>query len=150
MKVEHCRAGIIAAAAGVFLTTVTKQPFYDGAASVVIGLILGFTALVLAVESKGLLIGEAADPALVSGIRELVQSREGVEEAGEVLTVHSAPDVITAMVSVDFNDAISAGDVERIVCEIEQEACHRWPHVARLYIRPRRRSLLRQLPKLEE
>ena len=143
-------AGIVAAAIGVFLTTATRDPFYDGAASVVIGAILGVTAMLLAHESKGLLIGEAADPALVEGIRALVRSHEGVDEAGEVLTVHSAPDVITAMVSVDFDDRISAGDVERIVCEIEQEACHRWPQVARLYIRPRRRSLLTELPRPEE
>ena len=143
-------AGIIAAAIGVFLTTLTKDPFYDGAASVAIGLILGFTALVLAVESKGLLIGEAADPRLVADIRELVCSKQGVVEAGEVLTVHSAPDVITAMVSVDFDDGISAGDVERIVCEIEQEASERWPQVARLYIRPRQRRFLRELADPEE
>jgi len=143
-------AGIIAAAAGVFLTTVTEDPFYDGAASVVIGIILGFTALVLAVESKGLLIGEAADPRLVTGIRDLVRSHEGVDEAGEVLTVHSAPDVITAMVSVDFDDSITAGDVERIVCEIEQEASKRWPQIARLYIRPRQRRFLRELARPEE
>ena len=143
-------AGIVAAAAGVFLTTVTKDPFYDGAASVVIGLILGFTALVLAVESKGLLIGEPADPRLVADIRDLVRSHEGVEEAGEVLTVHSAPDVITAMVSVDFDDSITAGDVERIVWEIEQEASKRWPQIARLYIRPRQRRFLRELARPEE
>ena len=143
-------AGIIAAAVGVFLTTATKDPFYDGAASVVIGLILGFTALVLAVESKGLLIGEAGDPRLVADIRELVCSKQGVVEAGEVLTVHSAPDVITAMVSVDFDDGISAGDVERIVCEIEQDASERWPQIARLYIRPRQRRFLRELADPEE
>jgi cation diffusion facilitator family transporter len=143
-------AGIIAAAIGVFLTTMTRNPFYDGAASIVIGAILGFTALILAVESKGLLIGESADPRLVTGIRELARHAEGVVAAGEVLTIHSAPDVITAMVSVDFDDNISAGDVERIVCEIEEEASKRWPQVARLYIRPRRRSLLRELGKPEE
>ena len=138
-------AGIVTAAVGVFLTTATKNPFYDGAASVAIGLILGFTALVLAVESKGLLIGEAADPKLVADIRDLVCGKQGVVEAGEVLTVHSAPDVITAMISVDFDDSITAGDVERIVCEIEQEASERWPQVARLYIRPRQRRFLREL-----
>lgn len=143
-------AGIAAAAIGVFLTERTGNPIYDGAASIVIGAILGLTAIVLAHESKGLLIGEAADPRLVSGIRELARRHEGVEEAGEVLTIHSAPDVITAMVSVDFNDSISAGDVERIVCEIEQEASKRWPQVTRLYIRPRKRSLLRELQQPED
>lgn len=143
-------AGIAVAAIGVFLTEQTGNPVFDGAASILIGAILGITALVLAAESKALLIGESADPRLVAGIRELARRHEGVDEAGEVLTVHSAPDVITAMVSVDFNDSISAGDVERIVCEIELEASKRWPQVARLYIRPRRRSLLRELPQPEE
>ena len=55
---------------------------------------------------------------------------------GEILTVHSAPDQVMAMLSVDFDDAISARDVERLVCEIEQEAEARYPIVRRLYIRP--------------
>jgi hypothetical protein len=46
------------------------------------------------------------------------------------------------MVSVDFDDSISAGDVERIVCEIEAQASSRWPQVRRLYIRPRKGALL--------
>ena len=70
-------AGIVAAAAGVFLSQLTQNPFYDGAASVVIGLILGVTALVLAYEFKGLLIGEAADPDLVEDLRELACEQQG-------------------------------------------------------------------------
>ncbi len=135
-------AGIIAAAIGLFLAQVTGDPFYDGAASVVIGLILGLTAFLLAFESKGLLIGEAADPELVNDLARLVASQKGVVAAGEVRTVHSSPDQITAMVSVDFDDAISAADVEHIVCRIEEQAMEKWPHVRRLYIRPRKGSLL--------
>jgi cation diffusion facilitator family transporter len=129
-------AGIVAAAAGVFLAQITGNPFYDGAASIVIGLILGITAFVLAYESKGLLIGEAADPDLVRAIRELACSKAGIIGVGHVLTVHSSPDQITAMLNVDFNDKISAGEVERIVCEVELEARERWPEVRRLFIRP--------------
>lgn len=140
-------AGIVAAAAGVFVAQLTGDPFYDGAASIVIGAILAFTAFVLAYESKGLLIGEAADPELVRQLRELVRNKKGVAEAGQVLTVHSAPDQIMAMVSVDFDDKMSAADVEHIVCEIEEEAERRWPQVHRLYIRPRKRDLLRKHPE---
>jgi cation diffusion facilitator family transporter len=129
-------AGIVAAAVGLFLSQVTGDPFYDGAASVVIGLILGVTAMLLAYESKGLLIGEAADPKLVRGLHDLVCSKAGVVGVGHVLTVHSAPDQITAMINVDFRDTITAGDVERIVEEVEKEAHERWPHVRRLFIRP--------------
>ena len=135
-------AGIVVAAIGLFLAQQTGDPFYDGAASIVIGLILGLTAFVLAYESKGLLIGEAADPEVVSGICKIVCAQKGVIAAGEVRTVHSSPDQITAMLSVDFDDSISAADVEHIVCEIEAEASRHWPQVKRLYIRPRKGSLL--------
>jgi cation diffusion facilitator family transporter len=129
-------AGIAAAALGLLLSQLTHDPFFDGAASVVIGIILGFTAALLAYESKGLLIGEAADPELVRGLRELASSKKGVVGVGHVLTIHSAPDIITAMINVDFENGISAGEVERIVCEVELDAQKRWPQVRRLFIRP--------------
>jgi cation diffusion facilitator family transporter len=135
-------AGVVVAAGGLFLAQQTHNPFFDGAASVVIGLILGLTAFVLAYESKGLLIGEAADPAVVRELSTMVSSHKGVAAAGEVLTIHSSPDQVTAMVSVDFDDTISAADVEHIVCAIEEEARQRWPYVRHLYIRPRKGSLL--------
>jgi len=129
-------AGIIAAAVGVFLSQLTGNPFFDGAASIVIGVILGFTALLLARESKGLLIGEAADPELVDGLRELACGTPGVVGVGHVMTVHSSPDQITVMINVDFRDDMLAGEVERIVCGVEREARQRWPEVQRLFIRP--------------
>ncbi len=129
-------AGIIVAAIGLALAQFTGNPFFDGAASVMIGIILGFTALLLAIESKALLIGEAADPELVAALREEALGRDGVIGVGDILTVHSAPDQITAMLSVDFEDEIRAAEVERIVCEIEDEVKRRWPIVKRLYIRP--------------
>ena len=129
-------AGIVAAAIGVLLAQLTGDPFYDGAASVVIGVILGLTAFLLAYESKGLLIGEAADPELVRELRELACGKDGIVGVGHVLTVHFSPDQIAAMMDVDFRDTISAGDVERIVREVEDEAHRQWPQLMQLFIRP--------------
>jgi cation diffusion facilitator family transporter len=129
-------AGIIAASIGLALSQLTHDPFYDGAASVVIGSILGVTALLLAYESKGLLIGEAADPALVNNLHALACGQSGVVGVGDVLTVHSSPDQITVMMNVDFRDDLPAGEVERIVCRVEEEAQERWPQVRRLFVRP--------------
>lgn len=134
-------AGLVVAAIGLFIAQMTGNPFYDGAASVVIGIILGVTAILLAIESKGLLIGEAADPQLVAELKSYALSHPEVTSIGEVLTVHSAPDQITAMISVDFEDSISAGEVEAIVHKIETEVASRWPEVRRLYMRPRRSSM---------
>ena len=130
-------AGIVVAAIGLAISQATGDPRFDGAASIVIGVVLGLTAFLLAFESKALLIGEAADPELVAALRHLVVSREGVTTVGEILTVHSSPDQITAMLSVDFDDHISARQVERLVCQIEHEVAKTYPLVRRLYIRPR-------------
>jgi cation diffusion facilitator family transporter len=129
-------AGLVAAAIGLALSQATGDPFYDGAASIVIGIILALTAFLLAVESKALLIGEAAEPEIVEGLRSAAAERPGIAGIGRILTVHSAPDQITAMMSVDFVDSISAREVERLVCEIEAEVARRFPIVKRLYIRP--------------
>ena len=129
-------AGIIAAAIGLLLTELTGNPLFDGAASIVIGIILGFTAMLLAHESKGLLIGESADPVLVEDLRKLACDQSGVVGVGHVLTLHSSPDQITVMMNVDFRDDMLAGEVERIVCCVEEEARERWPAVRRLFVRP--------------
>ena len=129
-------AGIVAAAVGLFLSQLTHDPFYDGAASVVIGIILGITALLLAYESKGLLIGEAADPELVKNLHDLACGKDGIVGVGYILTVHSSPDQVTVMMNVDFRDELLARDVERIVSEVEAEARERWPHVRKLFVRP--------------
>ena len=129
-------AGIVAAAIGVLLSQLSGDPFYDGAASVVIGVILAITAFVLAFESKGLLIGEAADPGLVQSLHDLLCDQPGVVGVGDVLTVHSSPDQITVLMNVDFRDDMRAGEVERIVCGVEEHARERWPAVRRLFVRP--------------
>ncbi len=129
-------AGILVAAAGVALSQASGNPLFDGAASVAIGLILGVTALVLAIESKALLIGEAADPELVASIRAAAEAEAGIVGVGHILTMHSAPDQITVVMNADFEDAITAGEVERIIARIEAKVETCWPSVKRLYIRP--------------
>jgi divalent metal cation (Fe/Co/Zn/Cd) transporter len=130
-------AGIIVAAVGLAISQATGDPRYDGAASIIIGLILAIIAFFLAYESKALLIGEAADPDMVAAMHRMVEAKAGITAVGEILTVHSAPDQITAMLSVDFEDHITAREVERLVCEIEKETAEHFPHVRRMYIRPR-------------
>ena len=73
---------------------------------------------------------------IVEDLRAMIERQGGVTSVGDVLTLHSSPDQITAMVSVDFDDAISAHEVETIVHRIEQEAAARWPMVRRMFIRP--------------
>ena len=129
-------AGLAIAAGGLALAHVTGNPLWDGAASVLIGLVLGATACLLLVEAKGLLIGEAADPELVEEIRLCAEAHVGVVKVAEVLTVHHAPRIVVAVISADFDDAITAREVETIVRDIEAAVELKFPTVARVYVRP--------------
>ncbi len=128
--------GLILAGLGIAISQATGNPFWDGLASVLIGLVLAAVAILLVVEAKGLLIGESADPALVEALRLSAESHDGVERVHEVLTVHHAPTQIVAVISANFVDTITAADVERIVRDIETKVSQDWPVVTRLYVRP--------------
>ncbi len=129
-------AGLVIAAIGLALSLLTGNPVWDGMASVAIGLVLGVLAVLLLYEAKGLLIGEAADPALVAKIRDCAAARAGIEAVHDVLTVHSSPTMVTVIISADFTDTLTAKEVEQIVAEIEREIAVSFPIVARVYVRP--------------
>ncbi len=129
-------AGLAVAALGIALAVVTGNPLWDGIASVTIGLILGAIALMLIVEAKGLLIGESADPELVAAITARTVAQPGVISVQEVLTTHLSPDTITAIISADFDDGITARDVENAVLAIEESLAAEFPELKRIYVRP--------------
>ena len=129
-------AGLVIAAVGIGLVFATGDEHWDGIASVMIGLVLAGTAVTLLIEAKGLLIGEAADPALVKALRDCTESHAGVVAVREVLTVHQAPDMVVSIISADFDDTISARDVEQAVADIERQIAERFPVITRVYIRP--------------
>lgn len=128
--------GLVLAAAGLGISLITGNPLWDGLASVLIGLVLGVLAAVLLFEAKGLLIGEAADPVLVEAIRACALAHTGIDAVHDVMTLHSSPEMVTVIISADFDDAISAGEVENIVRDIELNVAEQYPIVARVYVRP--------------
>ncbi|WP_337180513.1 cation diffusion facilitator family transporter [Sphingopyxis granuli] len=142
-------AGLVIAAAGVWLSHATGDARIDGVASILIGLILAAVAALLARESKELLIGEAADPARIAMIWRIVERRREISAVNHVRTIHTAPDAIFVAVSADFEDALTMGDGERLIEEIEAELKAASPDISSIYIRPekRRDAVLQPRPK---
>ena len=128
--------GLVAAFLGVLLTHLTGNPLYDGLASIVIGVILGGTAIWLAYETKGLLIGQGARPEVVESIRSLSAGLPGVNRVGEVLTLHMGPDFVLVNISLDFDDDVPAGTVERTLAELDRRIKQRHPEVKRVFAEP--------------
>jgi cation diffusion facilitator family transporter len=135
--------GLLIAFAGVGLAQVTGNPVYDGIASVLIGGILGGTAVWLAYETKGLLIGEAAGRHVVDGIRRLAGAYPCVLSVNEILTMHMGPEFILANISVKFCDDLAVGEVEHTVAALDEAIKREFPKVKRVFVEaesPARRS----------
>ncbi|MEW8083196.1 MAG: cation diffusion facilitator family transporter [Candidatus Thiodiazotropha endolucinida] len=131
--------GLIVAFAGVALTQITGSYLFDGTASIIIGLILVGTAVWLAYETKGLLIGESANMAVVQGIRKMANDIDVVEYVNEVLTMHMGPDFVLVNMSVDFRDSVSADEVERAIGGMDGMIKQHFPQVKRIFIEAEKR-----------
>ena len=95
---------------------------------------MGGTAIWLAYETKGLLIGEAANRDVVAKIRSLAQQRESIEQVNEVLTMHMGPDFILVNLSVNFRDSITAGDLETEIATLDRAIKEADPRVKRVFV----------------
>ena len=126
--------GLLVAFVGVALTHTTGRGVFDGIASIIIGIILGGTAIWLAYETKGLLIGEAANRPVISGIRQLASASPDVVHVNEVLTMHMGPDFILLNLGVKFVDHLTATDLEQIVRTLERQVKGAYPEVKRIFI----------------
>ncbi|MBL4588552.1 MAG: cation transporter [Alphaproteobacteria bacterium] len=132
--------GLLVALVGIALAQYTGNAVFDGMASVVIGLILGATAIWLAVETKGLLIGESADPDTIAGIKKIVSSRVSVEYVNEVLTLHMGPNYILVTLSIEFNDNIKVEKLENLIHILTEEIKGEYPDVKRVFIEAENRE----------
>ncbi len=126
--------GLLVALIATALGQWTGNLYFDGAASIIIGLILAGTAAWLAHETKGLLIGESANPHVVNGIRDLARQHDEIDHVNEVLTMHIGPDFILANLSVDFADKVPAGDMERVIAQLDINIKQRFPRVKRVFV----------------
>jgi len=132
--------GLVVALAGVILARVLDMPALDGWSSIGIGLILIGMAAFLMIETHGLLIGEAADPELVAAIRAVVRDEPGVHHVNTVLTQHLGPSDVLVNVSLDMDDALSAGAIEAMVSRVEARLKARSPDVTRVFIEVQARA----------
>ena len=126
--------GLVIAFVGIFLSEALDLPILDGIASILIGLILAGAALLLAQETKALLIGESADPEIIEEIRQVLGRRSAIERVNEILSMHQGPEDILVNVSVEFRDGLELGEVERHTTAIEREIKARIPGAKRIFI----------------
>lgn len=133
---EDCAAmaGLMIALIGITLAQITHNPFWDGIASVSIGVILALTAAWLAYETKSLLIGEGASPEVVAKIRDITQSHEDIERVNEALTLHMGPEFLIVNLSITFKRDLKTGRIEETTQSVTSQILSEFPFVKKVFI----------------
>jgi len=129
--------GLLAAFLGVYLGHMFNNPFVDGVASIVIGLLLAGVSVVLAHESKGLLLGESADPAIVKDIHELSRALPIVADVQCPLTMHFGPDEVLLNLEIQFRPGLPPGEITQAINQLEREIREKHPEFKRIFIEAR-------------
>lgn len=136
--------GIIVAMLGIYLTDKQVGPqggiYWDGLASMTIGLVLAVVAFVLARSSRRLLIGEAATPKSIAAIRGAIESHPNVNEVVELLTMHLAPKQILVNAHINLRDELETDEIEQTIGEIEESIRKVEPKADKIFLETARES----------
>ena len=126
--------GLLVALVGISLSHALRDPTFDGLGSVIIGVILAAVAVLLAYESKGLLVGESADTQAVASIRALAEADPAVERASLPLTMHLGPYEVLLNIQIKFRGELLAPEIEAAIDRIEKNIRTRNPDIKRIFI----------------
>lgn len=129
-------AGLAVALAGLILAEVTGDARFDGAASIVIGLILVATAAILSREILSLLTGESASAEVLKEVRAALARDARVKTAPEILSLQLGPGSILLAISIDFDDALTSPEIEAAAVDLTRALRGLHPSIARVYLKP--------------
>lgn len=130
--------GIVIAFAGIYLTDHHVIPdfeaYWDGLASILIGVVLAVVAFSLARSTRGLLLGEAATPKALRAIREAIKGHPNVNNVVELLTMHLAPKQILVNAHVNMKDSLTNAEIVETIAQIEERIKAAEPKVDMIFL----------------
>ena len=126
--------GLVVAMLGIFLARLLGIPELEGVASIVIGLILFGVSILLATETKGLLLGEAADESIIESVRRIASSDAAVTAVDDPVTIHYGPNTVVLNLDIEFDDALSVDEIEGAIDRMQQLIRREHPEVKHIYL----------------
>jgi len=128
--------GLAFALLGVLLSVATHDGVWDGAGTLAIGVLLVCIAMVLAVETKSLLLGEAAAPAVVAGIRAALVDGSLVTRVIHMRTLHLGPEELLVAAKIAVRPDATARDVAAAINAAEERVRTAYPVARAIYLEP--------------
>ena len=126
--------GLFVAFVGVFSGHLLGNVYLDGVASIVIGVILCGVAVLLATESKGLLIGEGAKPEVVANLKKIVNDDPAVDKTIKVLTLHFGPQEILLNLEIKFVDELETEELAIAIERLEDSIVSQHAEIQNIFI----------------
>lgn len=133
-------AGLFIAFCGVFFSHYFNLPILDGAASILIGLVLAFVAVILIIESRNLLIGESATKEKIENIYAIVDQDPDVIKLNSPLTMQMGPDELLLALDVIFKSELTSLEITKAVQRLEKNIREKLPDVKKIFIEARNLS----------
>jgi len=128
--------GLMVAFLGVFLGHYFQNPYFDGIASMLIGIILATIATLLLVESRSLLMGETAEPEILQEAMQLASNNPSVAKVGLPLSMYMGPEDIILAIPVTFRDEVTSREITETIARIRQTIQEQMPPVKQIFINP--------------
>ena len=129
--------GLVFALFGVTLTLVTHNGVWDAVGTALIGLLLVTVAVILSVEMKSLLLGEAASPEHVRTIEAAIEGSPGIDRIIHLRTLHIGPEELIVAAKVAVGRADSAETIVDTINVAELNARRDVPDLTLLvYLEP--------------
>ncbi|MDQ3733751.1 MAG: cation diffusion facilitator family transporter [Actinomycetota bacterium] len=130
------QVGLILALIGVGLSVLTGNSVWDGIGTIAIGILLVLIAIVLAVETKSLLLGEAAGLDSQGRIVEALESQPGVESIIHMRTLHLGPEELLVAAKIGIRSDLSASELVATINGAEQRVRGAEPMARVIYLEP--------------
>ena len=127
-------AGLLVALLGVYFGHALNNPLFDGGASIIIGLLLMGVAVLLVSRTQALLVGEGVNEETTEQVQVLTRQVPGVTTVRPPLTMYLSPDDVMLALDVDFDDHLTATQVEAAVVAVQDSIRARYPEFKRIFI----------------
>lgn len=126
--------GLIIALVATYLGHTLNNPFFDGAASVMIGIVLVIVAAIIMRESMGLLVGEGMTSREVRKVENIVRADPDISECGMILTNYFGPYSLMMSIDVTFKDKRDLCQIMDSIDRIETAIKKEFPQTTRIFI----------------
>jgi cation diffusion facilitator family transporter len=128
--------GVAVALAGVYFGHKYNNPYYDGIASIIIGVILTAMSFLLAKESRSLLMGESVDEATVKAVITIAENDDAVTKVFYPLSVYLAPEEIVLVLETVFKNELTTKDLNKAIERIQHKIQKDYPDIKQIFIEP--------------